>query len=61
MKAKDIKALIKAMREQRELSLTSFRCDTMTKEQIHYFKEGIKAGFDDCIFILEDELGIDEL
>lgn len=56
MKAKDIKALIKAIKAQRELALSSIKSD-MTEEQMHYFKEGMKAGYADCIFILEDEIG----
>lgn len=60
MKAKDIKALIKAIKAQRELALASIKSD-MTDEQMHYVKEGMKIAYDDCIFILEDELDLADL
>lgn len=56
METKDIKALIKELRKQRDLVLKSFRCETMTKEQIHYVKEGMKIAFETCIETLKDEL-----
>ena len=56
MKVQEIKALIKAIKEQRKRALASIKSD-MTDEQMHYVKEGMKIAYDDCIFILEDELG----
>ena len=56
MDAAEIKALIKALQEQRELALNGFRCDTMTEEQIHYVKEGMKIAFYSCIETLKEEL-----
>lgn len=56
MEAKEIRALIKAIKAQRKLALSSIKSD-MTDEQMHYVKEGMKIAYDDCIFILEDELG----
>lgn len=56
MEAKDIRALIKAIKAQKKLALATIKSD-MTDEQMHYVKEGMKIAYDDCIFILEDELG----
>lgn len=56
MEAKEIRAFIKAFKQQQKLSLKSIKSD-MTEEQMHYFKEGMEAGYADCIFILEDEIG----
>ena len=56
MEAKYIKVLIKALRSQRDSVLKGFRCETMTEEQIHYVKEGMKIAFETCIETLKDEL-----
>ena len=56
MEAKEIRALIKAIKAQRKLALSSIKSD-LSKEQMHYVKEGMKMAYDDCIFILEDEIG----
>ena len=55
MEAREIRALIKAIKAQRKLALSSIKSD-LSKEQMHYIKEGMKIAYDDCIFILEDEL-----
>ena len=55
MEAKEIRALIKAIKAQRKLALSSIKSD-LSKEQMHYVKEGMKIAYDDCIFILNDEL-----
>ena len=56
MEASDIRAVIKMLNQQKKLSLDSFKCETMTKEQVHYVKEGMKIAFSICIETLKDEL-----
>ena len=55
MNVKDLRTIIKAIKAQRKLALKSIRSD-MTAEQMHYVKEGMKIAYDDCIFLLEDEI-----
>lgn len=58
MDKKTIRQLIKILKTAKSLALETSSCDTMPEVYENYFKEGMKVGFDSCIFQLKEELGV---
>ena len=50
-----ISSLIKEIKNQNKVILDSIQCDSMTEEQLHYFKQGLKFGLTTAIDILKEE------
>ena len=50
-----ISSLIKEIKNQNKVILDSIKCDSMTEEQLHYFKQGLKFGLMTSIDILKEE------
>lgn len=50
-----IKALENEIKNQMSVVLDSIKCDTMNKEQLHYFASGVERGMNLCIDILKEE------
>lgn len=50
-----ISSLIKEIKNQNKVILDSIQCESMTEEQLHYFKQGLKFGLMTAIDILKEE------
>ena len=50
-----ISSLIKEIKNQNKIILDSIQCESMTEEQLHYFKQGLKFGLMGAIDILKEE------
>lgn len=50
-----IKAMENEIKDQMSVVLDSIKCDTMNKEQLHYFVSGVIKGMNLCIDILREE------
>ena len=50
-----ISSLIKEIKNQNKVILDSIKCDSMTEEQLHYLKQGLKFGLMTAIDILKEE------
>lgn len=50
-----ISSLIKEIKIQNKIILDSVQCESMTEEQLHYFKQGLKFGLMTAIDILKEE------
>lgn len=50
-----IRSLKKEIKAQIPIILDSIKCDTMTPEQIAYFRSGVGKGMEVCIDILSEE------
>lgn len=50
-----IRSLKKEIKTQMPIILDSIKCDTMTPEQIAYFRSGVGKGIEVCIDILTEE------
>lgn len=50
-----ISSLIKEIKNQNKVIIDSIKCDSMTEEQLHYFKQGLKFGLMTAIDILKEE------
>lgn len=50
-----ISSLIKEIKNQNKVILDSIQCQSMTEEQLHYFKQGLKIGLMSAIDILKEE------
>lgn len=50
-----ISSLIKEIKTQNKIILDSIQCQSMTEEQLHYFKQGLKLGLMSAIDILKEE------
>ena len=50
-----ISSLIKEIKNQNKVILDSIQCHSMTEEQLHYFKQGLKIGLMSAIDILKEE------
>lgn len=50
-----ISSLIEEIKKQNRVILDSVQCESMTDEQLHYFKQGLKYGLMSAIDILKEE------
>lgn len=50
-----ISSLIEEIKQQNRVILDSIQCESMTEEQLHYFKQGLKYGLMSAIDILKEE------
>lgn len=50
-----ISSLIEEIKKQNRVILDSIQCESMTDEQLHYFKQGLKYGLMSAIDILKEE------
>lgn len=50
-----ISSLIEEIKKQNRVILDSIQCESMTEEQLHYFKQGLKYGLMSAIDILKEE------
>lgn len=50
-----ISSLIEDIKKQNRVILDSVQCESMTDEQLHYFKQGLKYGLMSAIDILKEE------
>lgn len=50
-----IRSLKKEIKTQTPIILDSIKCDTMTPEQMAYFKSGVGKGIKVCVDILSEE------
>lgn len=50
-----IKTLENEIKNQMSVVLDSIKCDTMNKEQLHYFVSGVERGMKVCVDILKEE------
>lgn len=50
-----ISSLIEEIKKQNRVILNSVQCESMTEEQLHYFKQGLKYGLMSAIDILKEE------
>lgn len=50
-----ISSLIEEIKRQNRVILDSIQCESMTDEQLHYFKQGLKYGLMSAIDILKEE------
>ena len=50
-----ISSLIEEIKQQNRVILDSIQCESMTEEQLHYFKQGLKYGLMSAIDIIKEE------
>lgn len=50
-----IRSLKKEIKAQMPIILDSIRCETMTPEQMAYFRSGVGKGMEACVDILTEE------